>query len=188
MALLNEHYIFVIDEDVKRGVSISEHPVESGLSLTDNVKRNPIEININGEIVGENAAQVLAKIIALHHSGEYVKYIGRNILSNALITSFDTSHPNAIYGGCSFTMTIREVRIAKKPQIVKKVSATKQITQKSGSNSGKTYTVKKGDTLWSIATRYYGSGANFPKIVEANKNLIKDPDLIYEGWVLTIPA
>ena len=193
MALLNNYYIFVQDEDVKRGVSISEHPVESGLDITDNVKRSPMEINISGEIVGKDAKQVLAKITALHQSGEYVKYIGQNILSKALITAFDTSHPNTIYGGCAFSMTIREVRIAKKPKIVKKVSAKKQVTPKSGSQSGnksssKTYTVKKGDTLWAIATKYYGSGGKYTKIVDANKSLIKNPNLIYVGWVLTIPA
>lgn len=194
MALLNNYYIFVADEDLKRGVSISDHPVESGLDITDNVKRSPMEINISGEIVGNDAKQVLAKITALHQNGEYVKYIGQNILSKALITAFDTSHPNTIYGGCAFTMTIREVRIAKKPKVVKKVSAKKQVTQKSGSSgsgggsSSKTYTVKKGDTLWAIATKYYGSGSKYTKIVDANKSLIKNPNLIYVGWVLTIPA
>jgi LysM repeat protein len=193
MALLNNYYIFVQDEDVKRGVSISEHPVESGLDITDNVKRSPMEINISGEIVGKDAKQVLAKITDLHQSGEYVKYIGQNILSKALITAFDTSHPNTIYGGCAFSMTIREVRIAKKPKIVKKVSAKKQVTPKSGGSGGskssnKTYTVKKGDTLWAIATKYYGSGGKYTKIVDANKSLIKNPNLIYVGWVLTIPA
>ena len=50
-----------------------------------------------------------------------------------------------------------------------------------------TYTVVKGDSLWKIAKKYYGSGAMYTKIVKANKNLLKNPDLIYSGWVLTIP-
>lgn len=194
MALLNNYYIFVQDEELKRGVSISEHPVESGLDITDNVKRSPMEINISGEIVGNDAKQVLEKITALHQNGEYVKYIGQNILSKAIITEFDTSHPNTIYGGCAFTMTIREIRIAKKPNIVKKVSAKKQVTPKSSNNTNSSknsirkYTVRKGDTLWAIAKNYYGNGAKYTKIVDANKSLIKNPNLIYVGWVLTIPA
>lgn len=194
MALLNEHYIFVIDEDVKRGVSISEHPVESGLNITDNVKREPITISLNGEIVGKNAANVTAKIEALHQKGQFVKYIGRNILSKALITSFDTSHPNTISGGCAFTMEIKEVRIAKSPLVVKKQTIQKQVTKKTSTTTNKNkstskkYTVKKGDTLWAIAKKYYGSGAQYPKIVAANKSLIKNPNLIHIGWVLTIPS
>ncbi|MEA5038975.1 MAG: 5'-nucleotidase C-terminal domain-containing protein [Clostridiaceae bacterium] len=50
-----------------------------------------------------------------------------------------------------------------------------------------TYTVVKGDCLWRIAKKYYGNGVLYTKIVEANKNLIKNPDMISIGWVLTIP-
>lgn len=189
MALLNEHYIFVETEDVRRGVNISEHPVESGLDITDNVKRNSKVISLKGEIVGENAAKVLEKIEALHNNGNYVKYIGRNILSNALIADFDTNHPNTIYGGCGFTMTIKEVRIAKSPLVVKAATSTQQVTSTTTQKSAtRTYKVKKGDTLWKIAKNYYGNGAKYTKIYNANKNIIKDPNLIHIGWVLTIPA
>lgn len=185
IALLNEHYIFVETEDFKRGVSVTEHPVESGLDITDNVKRNAMEISITGEIVGSNAAQVLAKITKLHQSGSYVKYIGRNILSKAIITEFDTSHPNTIHGGCAFTMSIKEVRIAKKPLVVKKTSVKKQITH--GTGDVRKYVVKRGDTLWAIAKKYYGNGAKYTVIVDANKNIIKNPNLIYPNQTFVIP-
>lgn len=50
-----------------------------------------------------------------------------------------------------------------------------------------TYTVKQGDTLWAISERFYGRGNEWTRIHEANRDLIKDPDLIHPGWVLTIP-
>jgi LysM repeat protein len=50
-----------------------------------------------------------------------------------------------------------------------------------------TYTVVKGDTLWAIAKKYYGNGAKYTKIYEANKDKIKNPNLIYPGQVFTIP-
>ena len=50
-----------------------------------------------------------------------------------------------------------------------------------------TYTVKSGDTLWGIAKKYYGNGAQYTKIYEANKSKIKNPNLIYVGQVFTIP-
>ena len=51
----------------------------------------------------------------------------------------------------------------------------------------KTYTVKAGDSLWAIAAKYYGKGAEYTKIASANTDKISNPNLIYPGQVLTIP-
>lgn len=58
-----------------------------------------------------------------------------------------------------------------------------------GSGSGeRTYTVKKGDCIWNIAKTFYGSGAQYMKIYEANRGVIgSNPALIYPGQVLVIP-
>ncbi|MBQ4541666.1 MAG: LysM peptidoglycan-binding domain-containing protein [Clostridia bacterium] len=50
-----------------------------------------------------------------------------------------------------------------------------------------TYTVKKGDCLWNIAKKFYGNGAKYTTIFNANKGKIKNANLIYAGQVLTIP-
>ena len=50
-----------------------------------------------------------------------------------------------------------------------------------------TYVVVKGDSLSKIAQRAYGDGRKWRKIFEANKDVIKDPDLIYPGQSLRIP-
>lgn len=50
-----------------------------------------------------------------------------------------------------------------------------------------TYTVVKGDTLWKIAHHFYGDGSKFKAIFEANRHVLKDPDLIHPGQVLKIP-
>jgi LysM repeat protein len=49
------------------------------------------------------------------------------------------------------------------------------------------YTVRPGDTLSSIALRFYGSRSRWPAIFQANKAVIKNPDAIFPGEVLTIP-
>ena len=51
----------------------------------------------------------------------------------------------------------------------------------------KFYTVVSGDTLGKIAKEYYGNAMKYPEIFEANKPMLKDPDLIYPGQVLRIP-
>lgn len=51
------------------------------------------------------------------------------------------------------------------------------------------YTVVKGDCLWNIAKRFYGNGSKYTIIYNANKDVIGgNPNLIYPGQVLTIPA
>ncbi len=51
-----------------------------------------------------------------------------------------------------------------------------------------TYTVVKGDHLWKIAQKQYGSGYAWTKIYKANKKLIgKNPGLIYAGTTLVLP-
>lgn len=48
-------------------------------------------------------------------------------------------------------------------------------------------TVQEGDTLWAISRDRYGDGLLFVRVFEANRNAIRDPDLIYPGQVFTIP-
>jgi len=47
--------------------------------------------------------------------------------------------------------------------------------------------VKKGDTLWKIAEKYYGDGSLYKTIFEANKDILKNPDMIKIGQKLHIP-
>ena len=51
--------------------------------------------------------------------------------------------------------------------------------------AGKSYTVKKGDTLWSIAQRTYGDGKQYKKIVSANPSI--KGDQLKAGQVITLP-
>ncbi|GAB3630625.1 peptidoglycan-binding protein LysM [Pandoraea terrae] len=50
------------------------------------------------------------------------------------------------------------------------------------------HTVESGDTLWKVAEKAYGNGSQYPDIFEANKPMLSDPDKIYPGQVLRIPA
>lgn len=50
------------------------------------------------------------------------------------------------------------------------------------------YTVQSGDNLSKIAKQMYGDANDYPKIFEANKPMLSDPNKIYVGQVLRIPA
>jgi nucleoid-associated protein YgaU len=50
-----------------------------------------------------------------------------------------------------------------------------------------TITVQPGNNLWTLARVHYGSGVLYTQIYTANSELIRDPDLIYPGQILTLP-
>jgi hypothetical protein len=50
------------------------------------------------------------------------------------------------------------------------------------------YVVRAGDTLWSIAQRFYGNPLMWSHIYYANESQINDPNVLYQGQKLTIPG
>ncbi|HIQ16370.1 MAG TPA: peptidoglycan-binding protein LysM [Leucothrix sp.] len=49
------------------------------------------------------------------------------------------------------------------------------------------YEIEKGDSLWAIAKKFYGDGNKYTKIFDANREVIKDADLIFPGQKIRIP-
>jgi nucleoid-associated protein YgaU len=56
-----------------------------------------------------------------------------------------------------------------------------------GTGRSRTYTVVAGDSLSKIAKREFGDASKWHAIYDANRDKIKDPDLIHPGQVLTLP-
>lgn len=50
------------------------------------------------------------------------------------------------------------------------------------------YEIQSGDSLWKIAKQFYGSGTKHEAIFAANREVIKDPNLIFPGQKIRIPA
>jgi 5'-nucleotidase len=50
---------------------------------------------------------------------------------------------------------------------------------------GRSHVVARGETLWSIAARYYGDGSQWKRIADANR--MTDANRLYVGQTLTIP-
>lgn len=56
-----------------------------------------------------------------------------------------------------------------------------------GSFPGRVHLVQPGDTLYSLAERYYGHGKFYRKIRDANRNRLADPNELPAGMKLIIP-
>lgn len=128
MALINNLYVFVEDEQVNREITSTTHPVEKGIDLTDSIKNKPFVISLKGKVVDHGnvkAEEILSKIYSLQKKGSLISYSGRNVAKNLQIQSFNSTHPNTIWGGFEFDMELKEVRIAKKAYTApKKAAAT----------------------------------------------------------------
>lgn len=111
----------------------------------------------------------------------------------ATIESFTYSEEGGDPGTYQYSMTLKEYREITVRQVkvnIPKATATvkKEEPRVDNTVQPKTYTVVKGDCLWNIAKKFYGSGAQYTKIYNANKGVIGgNPNLIYPGQVLTIP-
>lgn len=87
------------------------------------------------------------------------------------------------------TKTVNIMLAAEKPQAT--VETQRETTNSPAPPVAQTYTVqdkRPADCLWNIAKQFYGNGAKYTTIFEANRDKISNPNLIYPGQVLTIPA
>lgn len=111
----------------------------------------------------------------------------------ASIEDFSYSEEGGDPGTYQYSITLKEYREISVRQVkvdIPKAKATvkKEEPRVDNTVQPKTYTVKSGDCLWNIAKKYYGNGAQYTKIYNANKGVIGgNPNLIYPGQVLTIP-
>ena len=72
--------------------------------------------------------------------------------------------------------------------VVSGSSSTAPETPTAPAAAARTYTVVSGDSLSKIAKRELGDASKWRAIFEANRDKLKDPDLIHPGQVLTIPS
>lgn len=83
----------------------------------------------------------------------------------------------------------RYVAVQTETSVVKQEDASAESASQENPavTENKTHTVQSGDTLWSLAKKYYGDGGLYTKIVSAN-SAVKNPNVISIGQVLSIPA
>ena len=136
---------------------------------------------------GTDPQTVLAMLRAWQDSGDPVRLIlSGSDINDAFLIEDVTETLREGDRDVGLTLTLREYKFK---------SALAALAGKSGASGGsfqrqdervlpRTYTVKKGDTLWGIATRFYGDGAKWGTL--ASKNGVSDPRKLQIGKVLTL--
>ena len=181
MAYINRYYCFVTEESISDGVSLSSHPTEKGLPISDTVKKQPISLDISGKIVDTrdysvdigdayrySVERTISKFESYMKKGTIVTYLGKcGVVENVVIESFSHKYNNK--GGADFDMTLREIRVAKSAYKKSSKGTTQQVNNKK--TEGVYHTVKKGDTVWNLCMYDYRKYKPSQKwIVENNKH------------------
>lgn len=129
-----------------------------------------------------------------------IRFIASNDITDdisvrVLVKSIEVIEKAGEEGDKYISLTLMEYKGASKRYIAVQTPTATVKQEDTATNSeavnpavtdNKTHTVQSGDTLWGIAKKYYGNGAQYPKIASANS--IANPNVISAGQVLSIPT
>lgn len=176
MALLNNLYIHVTDEDVDNSVTLTSHPTESGMPLTDTKRQNPIILGLTGAIVDTEtmkAQTIIQKIKALQKAGSLIKYVGQcGTFKNFQIESFNDSYNHKIFGGAGFTMTLKEFRKIKSAYVEQKTTTVESTPKK----------LAVGDTVIFLGGNVYVSSDATKAASKRGKSTCKITKISNHSW------
>lgn len=187
-------YVYGVGE-----VTIKKHPGAFVMKWSGFFPAVKCQGCINNPKKPKECLDFLKKVMEIEKPAKIVYTGGACRLSSQCTIEFDASEEGGDLGTIHYSITITEykktsirklkVKKKKKKNGSKKKAKVKKTSNRTSSKSkaGK-YTVKKGDCLWNIAKKFYGKGAKYTVIYNANKKIIGgNPNLIYPGQVLTIP-
>jgi nucleoid-associated protein YgaU len=107
----------------------------------------------------------------------HVKVDGEKVILSGNVDTIDNKNKIIVAAGNVEGISgVEDLIIVNQPLVAEPLKPEKQF-----------YTVKKGDYLSKIAKEVYGNANKYNVIFEANKPMLKNPDLIYPGQVLVIP-
>ena len=136
---------------------------------------------------GQEPETVLAMLKSWQDSGDPVRLIisGTDI-NDAFLIEDVTETLREGDRDVGLTLTLREYKFKSALEALAGGSGSAAAVQKRTDErvTPRTYTVKKGDTLWGIATRFYGDGTRWREL--ASRNGVGDPKKLQIGKVLTL--
>ncbi len=128
----------------------------------------------------EPSAQEIANLL--------IQRIQQNATINNLSVNYNGDTDTVTINGSAPTQADREKAILAAGNVQHVAQVEDNISVDTPEPESRMYTVKSGDTLSKIAKEMYGNANDYNKIFEANRPLLSDPDKIYVGQMLRIPA
>ena len=185
-------YVYGVGE-----VTVKKHPGAFVMKWSSFFPAEKCQGSISNPKKPKECVDFMKKVMEIEKPAKIVYTGGSCRLSSQCTIKFDTSEEGGDLGTVYYSITIteymkvstRKLKIKKEKGKGKKKAKVKKTSNRTSSSSkaGK-YVVKKGDCLWNIAKKFYGKGAKYTVIYNANKKVIgSNPNRIYPGQVLKIP-
>jgi nucleoid-associated protein YgaU len=118
---------------------------------------------------------------------------GTSVNLFCVIEDFTVSEQGGDIGTIHYSLTLKEYKEVNARQVKVDIPAKKAYVpapapaRTDNRAPERTYTVVKGDCLWNIAAKHLGSGSRYTEIYDLNRDIIKNPNLIFPGQVLKLP-
>ena len=111
----------------------------------------------------------------------------QGLKATGLTVTYDGASGTATVYGVADSQATKEKIVLCCGNVQGVASVNDQMTVDQSEPEAQYYTVVKGDNLSKISKQYYGDPNKYTRIFEANKPMLKSPDLIYPGQMLRIP-
>jgi nucleoid-associated protein YgaU len=134
------------------------------------------ELQARAAQANQTAAQAIAAYIAT-----------QDLAADGLSVEFDGASASVTVSGVAADQATKEKIVLCCGNVHGVAQVNDMLTVSAPADESQYHTVARGDTLSAIAKKFYGNANAYPKIFEANKPMLGDPDKIYPGQVLRIP-
>lgn len=183
-------YVYGVGE-----VTIKKHPGAFVMKWSCFFPKSKCQGSISNPKSPKDCIDFLKAVMELETAAKIVFTGGPMRVSSLCTIKFDCDEVAGDTGTVNYSITVTEYKKTKVKKLkIKKKGGKKKAKVKKNSNRSNTkvkagqYIVKKGDCLWNIARKFYGKGAKYTIIYNANKKVIgSNPNKIYPGQVLKIP-
>lgn len=177
--------LFILSSAQRDEAPIIIEPAPDGIVVLQQAKRIANDVVSLDQITYDESGRVS---FAGRGEGLIVLYLDNQKMAEAYASddgSWQTQAPRAIEPGI---YALRVDQLGNDGAVTSRVETPFQREAIERGDVGQNaLTVQAGSNLWRLAEQHYGAGARYTLIFEANRDAIRDPDLIYPGQIFVIP-
>ena len=149
------------------------------LSFVKGAGEKLLDLDANPDLAGNERALEQAIV-------DYIK--AQQLPAETIVVAFDAASATVTVTGSAPDQASREKIMLSCGNVRGVAHVTERITVAAPAPASRMVTVQRGDSLAQIAAQWYGDARLYRRVLDANRPMLADPERIYPGQVLRIPA